>query len=180
MSVIILSIPNKNNEDQSSKIKQLNGSINVSMNELMHIFALFYMNGCGHCEVMHPEWKKLASLKNINNKCIILDVESEHIPELDILSDKDKSSINSFPTIKHITIGPNGKQLSSEDYNGDRKEAEFKKWIQQKTNTNTSQTGGNTNNKKYTKNTKNTKNTKYKSKRRRKKSKKNISRRRYY
>jgi thioredoxin 1 len=95
---------------------------NKNENKNKHIFVLFYMNGCGPCEIVHPIWEKIQENKDLNNDNIIIaDIEQSKAPDLLI-----KYSISGFPTIKYINNN------NPEDYNGERKLDSFIEWIKSK------------------------------------------------
>ena len=87
-----------NNE---SDVTQLKNSINANKD----IFMLIYMDGCGPCNQVRPEWKKLENVlhKHITNpkykNVVIIDINK------DIL-EKTKTNIKSpigFPTITFVS-----------------------------------------------------------------------------
>lgn len=91
-----------------------------------HGVVLFYMDGCGHCENMKPDWNKLIEeLKDKHKDEIILGaIESSnmHIFKKSGIS----PSISGFPTI--LYFHPNN--LTRPDaYKGDRSYEDLKKWI---------------------------------------------------
>ena len=96
-------------------------------NKNKHIFVLFYMNGCGPCEIVHPIWEKIKNNfkkedKYLNDDNIIIaDIEQSTAPDLLI-----KYSISEFPTIKYINNN------NPEDYNGEKNLDSFIKWIKSK------------------------------------------------
>jgi thiol-disulfide isomerase/thioredoxin len=68
-------------------------------------FVLFFMNGCGPCKGLHPEWQKFAK-NNKRDDLQMISIES---------ADIDKSfGIDEFPTMK---IYENG---TPKDYTGER------------------------------------------------------------
>ena len=110
-----------------------------------HIFVIFYMDKCGPCNQVRPEWAKIKDKlieKKISkmNDIIIADINQ------DVLTDElnKKYSINGFPTIKYLKNG------NQEDYNGERNIDVFINWIQSKT----TQTGGKKTRKRKTKKSK--------------------------
>ena len=62
-------------------IHKLENEINSYFKNGKHVFVLVYMVGCGHCEVMRPEWAKIESVLNKNpvynknNDIVIIDID---------------------------------------------------------------------------------------------------------
>jgi hypothetical protein len=96
-----------------------------------HGIVLFYMNGCGHCEIMKPTWNKLINeLKDKHKNEIILGaIESSN---MDMFKKSGISpSVSGFPTI--LYFHPNN--ITRHDvYKGDRSYEHLKKWILDKKN----------------------------------------------
>jgi len=102
-----------------------------------HVFILIYMEGCGPCNQVRPEWEKLKNVlkkyKN-NDKIIIIDIDNDSLEKLNSLSPP-----SSFPTIKYITNKGNIME-NYEDSNislKDRSIDSFVEWIDTKTKNNT-------------------------------------------
>jgi thiol-disulfide isomerase/thioredoxin len=93
------------------------------------IFILFYMEGCGPCNMTRPEWKKIENIlsTNKNNNIVVVDVDQEVFEELKYLQSKPMG----FPTMRYIA----NKGKTSEDYDGERNIDAFMKWIQSKSST---------------------------------------------
>jgi hypothetical protein len=91
-----------------------------------HGIILFYMNGCGHCDVMKPAWNKIINeLKDKHKNEIILgaiESSSMHIFNKHGI----KPSVSGFPTILYFHPS---KHDSPETYKGDRSYEDLKKWI---------------------------------------------------
>lgn len=116
------------NSDTERTVQELNTSIESGKN----IFMLIYMEGCGPCNQVRPEWKKLENvLKNYNYKnVVIVDINKD-------VFDKMKTKIDppiGFPTIKYIS--KNG--IVQEDFensniqNKNREIDAFVDWIHSK------------------------------------------------
>jgi thiol-disulfide isomerase/thioredoxin len=91
-----------------------------------HGIVLFYMNGCGHCETMKPDWNKLITeLKDKHKNEIILGaIESGN---MDMFKKHGISpSVSGFPTI--LYFHPSRHNMP-EHYKGDRSYEDMKKWI---------------------------------------------------
>ena len=91
-----------------------------------HGIVLFYMDGCGHCERMKPDWNKLIEeLKDKHKNEIILGaIESSN---MDMFKKSNISpSVSGFPTI--LYFHPNNLSRH-EAYKGDRSYEDLKKWI---------------------------------------------------
>ncbi len=131
--MVFLCINPTNYDDKDS-----NGKNKIDLlNELIaspnsKIFILFYMDGCGPCNLTKPEWKKLQNVfkKYKNNTEIgIIDIDQ-------ILLNKIKhiSSPSGFPSMKYVT----NKGKTIENYedsnvtNKDRTVDSFAEWIKEK------------------------------------------------
>jgi hypothetical protein len=66
------------------------------------IFMLIYMEGCGPCNAVRPEWKELPSALGHkyakNNKLVIVDVNKDYAPLI-----KKIKQPNGFPTILYVS-----------------------------------------------------------------------------
>jgi hypothetical protein len=105
---------------------------NVIQNGKNLVFILIYMDGCGPCNRVKPEWKKIKNIykdKESYKNIYIMDIERENQNKLS-LSDQPIS----YPTIKFIT--DNGS--IEETYNQDRDVNSLVTWIKSKN----SQRGG--------------------------------------
>ncbi len=93
------------------------------------IFILFYMEGCGPCNMTRPEWKKIENILSTdkNNNIVVVDIDQEVLEELKYLQSKPVG----FPTMRYIA----NKGKTSEDYDGERNIDAFMKWIQSKSST---------------------------------------------
>ena len=94
------------------------------------IFILFYMEGCGPCNMTRPEWKKIENILSStdkNNNIVVVDIDQEVFEELKYLQSKPMG----FPTMRYIA----NKGKTSEDYDGERNIDAFMKWIQSKSST---------------------------------------------
>lgn len=124
--------------DQEKDVSQLINSIYNNKD----IFLLIYMEGCGPCNQVRPEWKKLENVlhKHVKNpiykNVVIIDINK------DVL-EKAKTNIKSplgFPTITFVskkgTIQENFEESSCPNKN--REIDAFVSWIQSKLNTNKS------------------------------------------
>ena len=111
-------------------ISQLKNSINTNKD----IFMLIYMDGCGPCNQVRPEWKKLENVlhKHINNpkykNVVIIDINKD-------LLEKARTNIKSpigFPTImfvsKNGSIQENFEESTSPNKN--REIDAFVSWIE--------------------------------------------------
>jgi len=100
------------------------------------VFILIYMEGCGPCNAVRPEWAKLErALKQQyanNDKLVIVDVNKDFLSKIKNI---DESKIVGFPTMKYFTNY--GKKI--EDYDdssfldkGERNVDTFINWIDSK------------------------------------------------
>lgn len=114
--------------------QNINEFNNYIKKENQHAFVLFYMVGCGPCEMARPEWKNIDNVLDDKIKkqdIIIVDINQEILqnPDLKIEYLKENNiSINGFPTIHYIT--KSGSVV--EEYEGHRSADSFKKWIESK------------------------------------------------
>jgi vacuolar-type H+-ATPase subunit F/Vma7 len=114
--------------------QNINEFNNYIKKENQHTFVIFYMVGCGPCEMARPEWKNIDNVlddKTKKHDILIVDINQEILqnPDLKIAYLKEKNiSINGFPTIHYIT----NKGTVVEEYDGQRTADSFKKWIESK------------------------------------------------
>jgi thiol-disulfide isomerase/thioredoxin len=97
------------------------------------IFVLFYMDGCGPCNKLKPEWAKIKNIleqKKIGENIIIADIEQNHLSKIKNI----KLKPNAFPTMYYISK----KGEIQEDYedsdviNKDRSIDSIIEWIESK------------------------------------------------
>lgn len=83
-----------------------------ALKENRPMMVLFYMNGCGHCEQMKPEWKKFyhnhnqdPSRLDNNGEPEIIQIENNELKKY--MDDNDDNDIHiiGFPTIMEIVNG---------------------------------------------------------------------------
>jgi vacuolar-type H+-ATPase subunit F/Vma7 len=103
-------------------------------------FILIYMEGCGPCNAVRPEWKNLENvLQKISNidDIAIIDIDKDIIENVKYI----KNPPNSFPTIRYITNKGNTVENyeDSDIKNKDRSIDSFIEWIELKTNKNNNQ-----------------------------------------
>jgi thiol-disulfide isomerase/thioredoxin len=93
---------------------------NSLINE-MPAMVLFYMPGCGHCEMMKPEWEKFEKeISNLDNDLLVSRVRNDYIPKIE--GSKD---ILGYPTIFKIV---NGKKV--DEFDEERNSEEFIKYLE--------------------------------------------------
>ena len=83
---------------------------NKYLEEGKQLFVLFYMEGCGPCNMTRPEWKKIENImskSDSNNNVIIVDIEQDVLEEIQHLQSKPVG----FPTMRYI--GNKGKTSDS-------------------------------------------------------------------
>lgn len=95
-----------------------------NVNSGKHVFALVYMEGCGPCHAIRPEWKKLESKFKNNDNVAIIAVDQELSKQLTTLKNKP----GSFPHMVYIHE-PN----IEESYEGERSIDALMEWIDSKT-----------------------------------------------
>ena len=86
--------------------------------------VFFHMNGCGHCESMKPEWKKLTDMGEYKG-VKFLDIENNENREL-----LKKHEIRGFPTIKLCKNGVEDVK-NCVTHQGERSAEALKKMIDQ-------------------------------------------------
>jgi len=102
--------------------------INKYIKDGKHVFVLIYMEGCGPCNQVRPEWKKIenifASKNNPKyNNVVIADIESEMMNNMKLINQPV-----GFPTMKYIS----NKGKHEENYEGGRDVNSFIEWINEK------------------------------------------------
>ena len=75
------------------------------------VLILYRMNGCGHCELFLPTWKKIATALNSKNSVFAMDIEYSDMKSLP----KKFQDVMGFPTVRIID---DSKVVS--EYNGPR------------------------------------------------------------
>ena len=115
------------------KMYQGTSKICKTMSHQKCIFALIYMEGCGPCNAVRPEWAKLKNIlhKYKNNPNIsIVDIDKDIVDKLECIKYKPMA----FPTILYIADG--GKTIEqyedSSIQNKDRTIDSFVEWITSK------------------------------------------------
>jgi thioredoxin-related protein len=99
------------------------------------IFALIYMEGCGPCNKVRPEWKKIENvLEKQNNNIVIVDINQELLKYVNNLKGFEPDG---FPTILYITnrgekIEHYDEDTSFEDNYDKRTIDSFIEWIKSK------------------------------------------------
>ena len=127
-----------------NKFKNTNFSPTRQLEKIIHdnssnkVFMLVYMEGCGPCNNVRPEWKKLENVMselNNRNDVAIVDVDKDFFEKIKYVQNK---KLSGFPTIIYIT----NKGQVIEDYedsnvaNKDRSIDSFVEWIKLKTKEN--------------------------------------------
>jgi len=113
-----------NSNEDSKEIDQFNEYLKNGKD----LFVLFYLEGCGPCNLTRPEWEKIKNvLSNKNDDSVVVaDVDQSLMSKLDI-----DIQPKGFPAIYHISN--KGKTYTDyEDSNIDKKDRtidSFVKWI---------------------------------------------------
>jgi thiol-disulfide isomerase/thioredoxin len=119
---------NKFKGDKRNVITQLNNCLHNKK-----VFLLIYMEGCGPCNMVRPEWKKLENVLKDREDVAIVDIDKNYVHKVPSIS-----SPNSFPTMRYITNG--GKTVEnyedSDIQTKDRSIDSFVKWIDSKSDSN--------------------------------------------
>jgi thiol-disulfide isomerase/thioredoxin len=120
-----------NSDEDRKEMEQFNEYLKKGK----HIFVLFYLEGCGPCNLTRPEWKKIENtLSNeYDDSIVVADVDQSLMSNLDV-----DIQPKGFPAIYHIS----NKGKSHTDYddsNIDKKDRtidSFKMWIETTTKQN--------------------------------------------
>jgi len=120
---------NENND--MGKTNQLLRELKSSIESGKDIFMLIYMEGCGPCNAVRPEWSKIEHVLEKNNKkyknIVIVDIDKN-------IFEKMRTRINSpigYPTIKYISSGAKFQEdfENSNTPNKNREIDNFVNWI---------------------------------------------------
>lgn len=85
-------------------------------------FNMYYADWCPHCHAAKPEFEKLGATQTIGGKTVQCSaIEAEKNPEL------VKEKVSGYPTIRFYDAEGN-----MTEYNGERNEAGFRAFLQQK------------------------------------------------
>ena len=84
-------------------------------------FAMFHMEGCGHCITLRPEWEKMK--KRIKSSVILAEIDSNYSREVTNLTGGE---VVGFPTLMVIKGG-----RKAFEYNRERKEKEMLKFVRE-------------------------------------------------
>jgi hypothetical protein len=96
-------------------------------------FILVYMEGCGPCGEVRPEWEKIYKdkpfLNTLDPRVVMADIDHT-VLGIDANKDLIKDPPNAFPNIRKITFTTSdpSKQMY-EEYNGNRRSDDIKNWI---------------------------------------------------
>lgn len=111
--------------NSTTDVENINKNIEYGKN----VFILVYMDGCGPCMAIKPEWDKMAKELSGSpdlNDIVIADVNKNFMDKLKYIGD-----IDGFPTIKHIC--KKGKYVKAYEESNvkkkDRSAESFKEWI---------------------------------------------------
>ena len=84
-------------------------------------FAMFHMEGCGHCVMLRPEWDKMK--KKVDSSLILAEIDSNYSREITNLTGGE---VVGFPTLMVIKGG-----RKAFEYNRERKEKEMLKFVRE-------------------------------------------------
>tara|TARA_B110000263_G_scaffold187987_1_gene165646 strand:- start:111 stop:551 length:441 start_codon:yes stop_codon:yes gene_type:complete len=82
-------------------------------------FAMFHMEGCGHCVLLRPEWEKMKN--KVKSFVVLVEIDSNYSGEITNLTGGE---VRGFPTLMVIKKG-----RRKFEYNGERKEEEMLKFV---------------------------------------------------
>jgi hypothetical protein len=112
---IMVNIHHAHSQDGGSTDK-LNKSLDGK-----HAMVLYYMTGCGHCEMMKPEWLLFEEeVKTLPFEIVIARVNQDVMGMVN--ADQD---IMGFPTIFHLH-----NRKKQREFNGERSKVEFRKFLE--------------------------------------------------
>lgn len=103
---------------------QYGGQNNLNNMSSQPTFVMFYVPWCGYCKETMPEWKKIEDVNLTDSKN-----RKVKIMKYNCVENKDiarKHGIQGYPTLKYFANGIAGKSV---DYDGERSEKKFKKFI---------------------------------------------------
>jgi hypothetical protein len=86
------------------------------------VFLLIYMEGCGPCNAVRPEWAKLKHHK-IPDNVMVVDVDKDYIGDMTMIGQDPEG----FPTIRMITNS--GEHVEEYPNNKHRTYHNFAEWI---------------------------------------------------
>jgi hypothetical protein len=95
--------------------------LNDSIDKGKQIFVLFYLEGCGPCIAIRPEWKKMENVLMKYKKdpnVVIADVDQSYMKSI-----KHLKPITAFPTMRYM------KGAFSEDYEKSRTIDSLVQWV---------------------------------------------------
>ena len=107
---------------------------NTNLTKKPVVIVLYYMDGCGHCDEMKPEWKKFEKYAKNSNKFdgMVAKINARHLN--DIEGDKD---VMGYPTIFRLL-----NKKKHEEYEGERTLNGFKQFLLDSININKHMIGG--------------------------------------
>ena len=92
-------------------------------------FILVYMEGCGPCGQVRPEWEKIYEdkpfLNTLDPRVVMADIDHTVLANKDLIKDPP----NAFPNIRKITSTSDPSKQMYEEYNGNRRSDDIKNWI---------------------------------------------------
>merc|ERR1711875_210686 len=94
----------------------------VALNKEKNVLVEFYAPWCGHCKQLIPTWDKLGEKYKDHENIVIAKMDST-------ANELETVKIQGFPTIKLFKKGSN----EIVDYNGERTEAGFVKFLDEQT-----------------------------------------------
>jgi len=93
-------------------------------------FILVYMEGCGPCGEVRPEWEKIYKdkpfLNTLDPRVVMADIDHT-VLGIDANKDLIKDPPNAFPNIRKVISYPSEQMY--EEYNGNRSSEDIKNWI---------------------------------------------------
>jgi len=108
----------------------------VVLDKTKNVLVSFTAPWCGHCKNMKPTYEQVATTFKPESDCVVANLDADAQPNKPLAS---KYGISSFPTIKFFSKDDKEKP---EDYDGDRSEAAFVEYLNEKCGTQRAVGGG--------------------------------------
>jgi len=93
----------------------------IALDDSKDVLVEFYAPWCGHCKKLAPIYEEVAKKLKHNKNLVIAKMDST-------TNEVSEVNIKGFPTIK---FWPGGKKSAPMDYDGERTEEGFVKWLKQ-------------------------------------------------
>ncbi|KAI0783773.1 protein disulfide isomerase [Abortiporus biennis] len=111
------------------KVLDVHDFDSVALNEEKDVLVAFTAPWCGHCKRLKPIYEEVAKDFASESNCVVANVDADAKNNRGLA---EKYEIGSFPTIKFF---PKGSNAEVEDYDGERTEAAFVEFLNEKCGT---------------------------------------------